>query len=341
MKKLIILLLALIQVACEIDVSGPEKVFEVKGQQLTGICIDDEGNIYVNYPRWRKGVDNSVVQIINENESIPFPDEEWNSWEIGQEIDDFVFIAVQSIASYQGKIYVLDTRNPLFMGTVNSPRVFVFDAKDRSLLEVYKFSENSYHSNSYINDMRLNEETNIMFFTDSGVGGLIAMDLNNGKNVRILDSHISTTSEVDFLTINGKKWNNRVNSDGIALDTKKNILYYHSLTGYNLYSISTSAFGFEDSNRIEEAVKLEIKTPAPDGMILDEKGNLYFADLENNSINYLNENKEIIELYSGFEVSWADSFSILNNQLYYTNSRIHETGAEIDDLFFTVYKLDI
>jgi hypothetical protein len=37
---------------------------------------------------------------------------------------------------------------------------------------------------------------------------------------------------------------------------------------------------------VEKSVKLVAKTAAPDGMIFDENGTLYFADLENNKIMY-------------------------------------------------------
>ncbi len=30
-----------------------------KGQQVTGVTLTDAGRIFVNFPRWRKGVDNS------------------------------------------------------------------------------------------------------------------------------------------------------------------------------------------------------------------------------------------------------------------------------------------
>jgi sugar lactone lactonase YvrE len=36
--------------------------------------------------------------------------------------------------------------------------------------------------------------------------------------------------------------------------------------------------------RVEKSVKLVAKTSGSDGMILDENGTLYFADLENNKL---------------------------------------------------------
>ena len=92
---------------------------------------------------------------------------------------------------------------------------------------------------------------------------------------------------------------------------------------------------------IEADVKMVIKTAAPDGMIFDDKGNLYFADLENNKIQYLTPNGEINTLCEGEKIKWADTFSIYNGYLYFTNSRINETQNGVSDLIFSINKIKI
>jgi hypothetical protein len=63
-------------------------------------------------------------------------------------------------------------------------------------------------------------------------------------------------------------------------------------------------------------------------MIFDENGTLYFADLENNKIMYRKQDGSIHP--SGrWKIRWADTFSIYNNYLYFTNSRINEVTADI------------
>jgi hypothetical protein len=39
-----------------------------------------------------KRVDNSVVEITKDNQQIAFPNKEWNSWEIGNTVEDHKFI---------------------------------------------------------------------------------------------------------------------------------------------------------------------------------------------------------------------------------------------------------
>lgn len=73
-----------------------------------------------------------------------------------------------------------------------------------------------------------------------------------------------------------------------------------------------------------------MKTPAPDGMIIDENGNLYMGDLENSSVVYLTpDRKEIRTLVQGGNISWPDTFAIYKDELYFTNSRIHEAVGDI------------
>lgn len=358
MKKVIyILILSLCIISCkEIskkknkDVSSDKisnqksqiiQVAEFKGQQVTGVTVSSTGRIFVNFPRWRKNVNNSVVEVTDNQHHKVFPNSEWNSWETGNPVNDQKFIGVQSVVAFEDKLYVLDTRNPLFGDVLDAPRIFVFNLNTNALERTYIVSKESYHSNSYINDLRVDKKHNKIYCTDSGRPGLVVLDLSSGKSKRVLDNHYSTKAEQSYLSFNNTKWNNTVHSDGIALDTKNDKLYYHSLTGYSLYSISTKILEKANNEEVEKAVTLAAKTSAPDGMIFDKSGNLYFADLENNKIMYRKPDGSIYTLAQGVKVKWADTFSIYDNYLYYTNSRINEVGNDISDMTFTLNRVEL
>ena len=315
-------------------------VAEFKGQQVTGVTVTAEGRIFANFPRWRKGVQYSVVEINPETgEAAPFPFDDMNDWEIGQKMTDSVFVAVQSVVASEGKLYALDTRNPQFRGVTTEPRIFVFDLFDDKLENIIRIDAGVVENKSYTNDLRIHEEENKIYITDSHAAGLIVVDMNTGESRRVLDGHSSTTAEFDQLIIDGKKWRGGpVHSDGIALDKERDSLYFHALTGYNLYVIETGKLSEPDSV-IEDCVKLVRRTSAPDGMILDDGGNLYYADLEQHKINYLTPAGEVRTLVEGDQVRWADTFSIYNGWLYYTNSRIHEVSGDISDMTFSINKV--
>ncbi len=316
------------------------EVASIKGQQLTGVTVSDH-RIFVNFPRWRKNIKFSVAEIKGKNDFVAYPNEKWNSWKEGEQITDSVFVAVQSVVASKNELFVVDTRNPEFKGVQGNPVIFVFDLNSNKLLRKYDLPEKVFHKNSYINDVRIDPEQNLAFFTDSGSAGLVILDLGTGKAKRILDQHKSTSAEASYLTINNKKWENTVHSDGISIDLKNQKLYYHSLTDYSLYALSIDKIIHGTEKEIEDSVEFVAKTAAPDGMII-HNGILYFGDLENHKIMQMNLNdKNVSVLVEGDKIKWADTFSVEGNELYFTNSRIHESGGDISNLVYTVNKVKI
>lgn len=319
-----------------------EKVASFMGQQVTGVTVSDQGRIFTSFPRWRNTVENSVVEVRQDGSFFPYPDRHWNEWRPGLPVSDSVFVAVQSVLAFNDKLYVLDTRNPLWKGVVDTPRIFVFNIANYQLEDILLLSENSYKSNSYTNDLRIDQKHGAIYMTDSNAPGLIIYDLKTRKSRRVLDAHYSTSAETSSLTIDGKKWgDNPVHSDGIALNKQKERLYYHALHGYTLYSIPTQALRSESDEMIEASVKKEMVTPAPDGMIFDHKGNLYLGDLEKHKIVALKPNGKLVTICEGEKVGWPDTFSIYQGYLYFTNSRIHEANNDVSNLEFMLYRVKI
>lgn len=319
-----------------------EAVARFKGQQVTGVTVSVEGRVFANFPRWRKGVEHAVIEVMEDGSSKAFPNKQWNQWEIGDIAYDSVFVAVQSVVANGHKLFVLDTRNPEFKGVINTPRIFVFDLESNHLIDILLLDENSYKPNSYVNDLRVDTIKDLIYITDSNEPGLIVYNLKNRNSYRYLDNHFSTAAETNHLTINGEKWGGKpVHADGIAYNVKNERLYYHALTGYTLYSVSTQILGIGDTQKIEDDVRKEAETSAPDGMIFDSNGILYYADLEKNTINYRTLDGTVFVLAGGDKIKWADTFSIYNGYLYFTNSRINETKSGVEHMEFTINKIKI
>lgn len=315
-----------------------EEVVSFKGIQVTGIGICEKGRMFVNFPRWRDGVPFSVVEVLKDGSHRAYPNNEMNEWENGNEISPDKFVCVQSVIAYKGKLYVLDTKNPSMKQVLDVPTIYVFDLPTDTLYRTYKLADSTKQS-SYTNDLRVDDKAGKIYLTDSGAPGLIVVDIESGENYRVLDSHPFTTAEVNHINAGGKGYDGTIHSDGIALDRKNDILYFHALTGYTLYGIPTSQL---ISRAVDEEKIFRMKTPAPDGMIMDEKGNLYMGDLEHNAVVYLTpDRKEIHTLVEGGNISWPDSFAIYDDELYFTNSRIHEAVGDISGMTFPVDKVKL
>ncbi|WP_372644574.1 hypothetical protein [Ancylomarina sp.] len=126
------------------SLSNKNEIIEVaqyKGQQVTGVSVTKTSRVFANFPRWREGVENSVVEVSAKGSTIPYPSKKWNQWEIEKSISDSVFVAVQSVVVHNNELYVLDTRNLLFKGVRNAPRLFVFDLNTNSLKDIYIISQ--------------------------------------------------------------------------------------------------------------------------------------------------------------------------------------------------------
>jgi len=342
LHKLVFFCLITICLAHAQNTTKLENVISFKGQQVTGVTISSNGRIFANFPRWRKTVINSVVEVLNDGTTLPYPDPKWNKWQPNDVVSDSVFVAVQSVVAFEDRLYVLDTRNPLWNGVVNAPRIFVFDLKNNQLESILRLSEGSYKPNSYTNDLCIDKKNQAIYITDSNEAGLIVYNLKTNTSRRVLDNHFSTKAEVNHLTIDGTNWGNKpVHSDGIAFDEKKGILYFHALTGYTLYAIPSSILCNETAEKIEKNVSKIAKTPAPDGMVFASNGNLYMGDLEKHKIVYLNSKKQLQTLAEGETIGWADTFSIFGDYLYFTNSKIHQAKGDISNLEFPIKRIKI
>ena len=333
MRKALFIGLTLFLVPPSYGADRVETVATFMGQQVTGVTVSATGRIFVNFPRWRENLSLSVAEVFPNGSYRPYPDRERNGWRPGEEVDGR-FVSVQSVLAAQGRLYVLDTGNPLFAGVLHAPRVHVYALEENLLIDTYVFPPHVYERQSYLNDLRIDEHTGRMYLTDSGVGGIVVVDLEDRTFRRYYHRSEFTQADRDGLTIDGRKWDFPVHSDGIALDRENRILYIHSLTGAFLH-------GFRlDELAQEEPPFFTLRTASPDGMILDDRGNLYFGDLEHHAILYLEPDRKTIRvLVEGDMVRWADTFSLYDGYLYYTNSRIHEAVGDISGMEFQLNRV--
>ncbi|WP_421131745.1 L-dopachrome tautomerase-related protein [Alteromonas sp. A079] len=314
-----------------------ELVGEIKGTQITGVTVSNDGRVFVNAPNWRDGVRFSVAHVNDTGEFIAYPNNRTNECVAQSEVREDCFLAVQSVVAHKDKLYVLDTRNPKFKGVVDAPRLFVVDLATNKVERSLILSDDAYRPDSYINDLRIDEKSNRIYMTDSAHAGLVVYNLDDNTSYRILDNHDTTKAEVDTLSIQGKPFKMTVQSDGIALDTLNDTLYFHALSGYSLYAINTSDIQKTSNNLLAKKVRKVATTGAPDGMIYHQ-GNVYLANLEKQEVQYLTPSLDLRTLVKGDVVNWADTFSIHHDSLYYTNSKIQDAGSDVSDMTFEVYK---
>ncbi len=325
-----------------------EKIAEFRGVQVTGVTVGPEGRMFANFPRWRKDVPFSVVEITPDGNHKPYPDKSWNTWKGRPEKN--VFTCVQSVVAHGNSLFVLDPSSPNMEGVVGKAMLYEFNLSTNKLANSWSFDKEVAPKKSYLNDVRIDDAGNKAYITDSGLGGIVILDMETGKSTRVLGDHASTKAESVVLTVEKKPFllkgaAPKIHSDGIALDPSENRLYWHALTGYHLYSVPTEVLhGQLDESKIEEKVSNMGVTPAPDGMIFDKNGNLYMADLERNAVSYRTPKGDMKILIQDERIKWPDSFSIDDdNNLIFTDSLLQDTamGEPVDNMSFSIYKVSL
>ncbi|WP_372368696.1 L-dopachrome tautomerase-related protein [Candidatus Uabimicrobium sp. HlEnr_7] len=343
MKKFIFVLLF---IACVAQEKILEEVANSK-RQWTGIAVSQSGRTFVNYPRWGARTPISVGELQKNGRVIPFPNKNWNGWTLDLSPRNR-FVCVQSVyIDNQNFLWVLDPANPKFSGVIKGgPKLLKIDLSSNEILKIYTFNESIVLKNSYLNDVRVDTINQFAYMTDSGDGAIVVLDLKTGISRRLLDNHASTNAEDVVLEIEGKKWLRggkapQVHSDGIALSPNNEYLYYQALTAKSLYRIRTQVL--RDQNIAQETIHKNVqvlgKTGAADGLIFDPHGNLYISSLENNAILRLTPGLRVQYLVQHESISWPDSFSISNGQLYFTTAQIHLGSSPTNP--YRIFKIPI
>jgi len=302
-------------------------------QQWTGIAITQEGRMFVCYPRWSDQATASVAEITSTALKL-YPNDNWNFYDSTASAVKDRFVCVQSLYVDAGDfLWILDPANPQFKGVVQgSAKLLKIDPHTNRVVQQIHFDNKVIRKDSYLNDVRVDAGRNFAYITDSGIGGLVVVDLTSQRSRRVLDNHPSTHSDSTDIVIDGKPFRRPdgsrpyIHADGIELDSTGQYLYYHALNGQNLYRIDTQSLRDSTLSETQLGTKVELvtKTGPVDGMFFDKKGNLYLSGLEQKAILWLHPDQKLDTLVQAPELEWPDSFATgPDGYLYVTTSQIH------------------
>src|SRR6266403_5401398 len=323
--------------------------------QVTGITVASDGRIFVNFPFWSYTHSFSVAQLGEKSALTPYPDSSWNSEEGPV---DRRFICVQSVVADDDALWVLDPASPKFEGVVSGGAKLVkIDLKSNRVVRDILFPDSVAPKKSYLNDVRIDSQNGFAFITDSGIGGLVVVDLKNGQGRRVLQNHPSTKAEPSVtLNIEGVKLIDpktgepiQFHSDGIAYDKAGGFLYYQALSGRTLYRIPVS--DLENVNLPDTDLAKRIETvatvPAADGLAF-RNGSIYSTAIEQDAIVRIDLSSKQLEVVTkDTRLKWPDTLSIgPDGALYVTNSQIHLTplfnhGISTISEPFGVYRISL
>ena len=207
--------------------------------------------------------------------------------------------------------------------------------------------------NSYINDVRVDTKRQVAYMTNSNEGGIVVVDLKSGKTRMVLKGAPPTQTDPAYhFMIGGREVAPggkplKVNSDGIALSPDREWLFFKPLTDDKLYKDQdrrpaqrqAQRGGFGQGGRRFGHVSIT------DGMEFDKKGNLYFGDMEHNTILRITADPKKTVLVEDSRLLWPDSYAVSKDgYLYISTSEVQtappfNNGADTRTLPYGLFRL--
>ena len=314
-----------------------QEVAQFEGPELVGVAaLPTGGRLFVSFPRWGNNPIYPVAELGPNSTLKPYPDAGWCLWNdsVRNEPGKHWICPQAVVADKKGFLWVVDPAAPgLDYAIAGGSKLVKIDPKTNRVVQNIVFDRELTPKHSYLNDVRIDTDRNVAYLTDSGLGALVVVDLNTGKARQLLRNHPSTKAEPGVvLTVEGHKMLDnqgkpmQLHADGIALSPDNQYLYYHVVTGYTLYRIKTAALRNAALSEAQLARQVENlgKTPATDGMIMDQQNNLYLTAIEDNSLVRRTPAGQLETLVKSNRLQWPDTYSYLpDGTLYVTTSQIH------------------
>lgn len=314
-----------------------EPVFNDNTYQLTGVAVSKSGRIFINYPLWSDTYKYALVEVMKDGSVKPYPDATWNSWKMGQDPTNR-WVCVQSeFVDAKDRLWVIDPASPKQEGVYRDAHKLVcFDLATNKVIRQYSF-KNIVGPDSYLNDIRVDTQREIVYVTESKNGGIAVIDINSGKITMKLQGVPAVKADPKFkFIIDGRELRDakgpvKFNVDGLALTPDGDMLYFKPLSDDRLYRISTAAL--RDVSLSDADLKAKVEDmghyTTTDGMIIDQAGNLYLGDIQGYQLYSLQTSgnpkpplKRTDLVKDNTLLQWPDSYAIHDGYLYVTTSQI-------------------
>lgn len=309
------------------------------GPMPTGVAVSKAGRIFVNFPRWGDPVEFTVAEL-RDGKPVPFPNPQINQWQDGADAKTQL-VSVQSVVvDEQDRLWLLDTGSINFQPAIaGGQKLICVDLNTNQIVKTIFFPPDVALRTTYLNDIRFaGGKGFITDSSDAGPNGIIVVDLTTGDSWRRLSDHPSTKAEKDFVpVVEGQPLMARapgqpaaylkIGSDGIAISSDHQTLYYCPLAGRHLYSVSVEAMadrGKSDADVAATVKDLGDRGYASDGLEAGADGQIFLTDYEHNAIHVRGADGADRVLVSDPRMIWPDSMSLgADGMLYFTANQLN------------------
>lgn len=329
-----------------------EEKFVPNNCLLAGINVDINGDIYVTVPRWRNGVPATLNKLdTTTNTLTPFP-----SWDMQREGVSGDLQNVQSMTiDSSRRMWVIEVgRRNFFLTdkrkhTSGPAGLWCIDLNTNTVISKYYFpSDVVSYDNSFLNDIVIDETRNFAYLTDAwGDGAIITYDMVNQVSRRY--SGPSTKNDPDYaLVVNGVHYGKKIfttPSDGIAMTSDAEAIFYCQVQGTTLYRLPTAVLrDFTTSSATIDAKVEVLGTKEPSDGMKYLNGVLYYGSLTTstyytlvvNATSLPNMEEDAVPIKPNVDtMQWLDTFAIdlgsNGTTMYFVSNKLDEYSVSTMD----------
>jgi len=304
---------------------------------MSGIAVSSDNRVFLGFPRHADNHNEFALAELINGRPVPFPNNEY----VYPSKKPYAQWLVSPHGMYMDKndvLWVLDDGKRAGQKEIpeGAAKILGIDIRTKKVLHNLIIKKPVLSDDAHYNDLRVDlthGEKGTVYIANSGFGerySLLVIDVASGKIREVLLNHYSTSPEPGFMGfLEGrphiydfkKQTFPSGGADGIALSPDSKKLYWTTITGRKLYSLSTDVLSdLNPSNKqLIDEVKYEGEHPGCDGLTEDEKGNIYFGAFEQQSIVCRSADGHYSLLTHDTEnFVWPDGLAYQNGYVYVT-----------------------
>ncbi|WP_342628964.1 L-dopachrome tautomerase-related protein [Nguyenibacter vanlangensis] len=317
-----------------LDPSAPlVPVAQSDGRVWNAVVVLPDGRMVLDYPAWAGGTGPSLTVRDADGTQRPYPDAGWHD---ATRDPARRFISVEGLhLTGDGALWVVDSGIGADGRAVpGGAKLARIDTTDGTVTRIVPIDPAVLRPGSHPAGVRIARGHG--FVGDSGVAGLIVIDLGDGPGHggqrRLLDHHPSLTAQRPIMTggrvLRGANGHvAAVNVNHLEVSPDGQWLYYQPLCG-PLYRIGTDLLTDTSVTGVEldDGATLWYNTPPLGGMTVDRDGTLYFDDVSTGSIFRFTAGRIYQRIVVDPRLRWpAEPYVTPGGQLYVPVAQLDRT----------------
>ncbi|BCK75809.1 gluconolactonase [Acetobacter aceti NRIC 0242] len=272
-----------------------------------------DGRLVLEAPRWLGNPNPQLSIATVGGMPAPYPDADWNATE-GDPAKRFVALTSMTRAA-DGTLWLVDSGVPDREAKPEAPaKLIQIDPATGQVKRSFPVSADALRDGSILAGIAVHEQT--AYVADSGVPGILVIDLESGVARRFLDHVEGLTAKRPIVTPSGevKARDGRplaIDATLVAISPDGQWLYVQSYCG-PLYRIATRLFDDPDSTNtaLQESATLWYKTRALGGLTVGPDGTLYWSDVTTGSIDSYTPGRIPHHLITDPRLKWPGGLSL-------------------------------